>query len=58
MTDIHQEFERQLERTVEGHGIMNLRVPMVPGLLFAERIQHQKGLGFNEIMSMIYNELQ
>lgn len=56
MTDLHQEFERQLNRTVDGYGVMNLRVPMPVGLLFAERIQHQKGLEFGEIMGMIYNE--
>jgi Fe-S-cluster containining protein len=57
MIDIHQEFERKLKNIIEGHGILNLHLPIPLGLLFAERIQHQKGLEFNEVINIIFNEL-
>ncbi len=56
--DMHDHFQKRLERCVDGHGILALKFPMPIALIFASRIKVQSGLGPNEIMTLIFNELQ
>jgi hypothetical protein len=56
--DIHTDFQKALEKTIDGYGILALKYPMPIALIFAARIKMQSGLGPNEVMSLIFNELR
>jgi Fe-S-cluster containining protein len=57
MMDLSEAFRRKIENTIDGHGILNLSVPIPVALLVAERIRVQSGLSLPDAISLLYNEL-
>jgi Fe-S-cluster containining protein len=57
LMDLHQDFLKKLEKVIDGYGLLALKFPMPLALIFAARIKVQSGLGANEMVSLIYNEL-
>ncbi len=58
LKSIFEDFQKVLRSTVDGYGILALKFPMPIALIFAARIKVQSGVGPNEIMNLIFNELQ
>jgi Fe-S-cluster containining protein len=56
--DLHEELQQILRKIVDGYGILALKYSMPIALIFASRIKTQSGLGPNEVMSLIFNELR
>ena len=56
--DIFVDFQKAVEKMVDGYGMLALKYPIPIALIFASRIKVQSGLGPNEIMSLIFNELR
>lgn len=57
-TDLHDKFRQKLESTVDGYGILALKFPISIALIFASRVKVQSNLGPNEMINLIFNELQ
>ena len=57
MVDLHEQFLSLLEREVAGRGILRIRLPIPVALLFAEKIQIQTNLSFDDIIELINSEL-
>jgi len=57
-TDLHDQFRQTLEKVIDGYGILALKFPMPIALVFASRVKMQSNLGPNEIVNLIFNELQ
>jgi Fe-S-cluster containining protein len=58
MEDVHEDFVRRTEPSLDGHGILALRLAMPLALLLAERIKYQRGMSVQEVMSLVYNEFR
>ena len=56
-TDLHDKFQELLEKKIDGHGLLALKLPISIALVFASKIKVQSRSGPNEIMSLIFNEL-
>lgn len=56
MVDLQMEFEKRLESAIDGHGIMQVLVPIPVAILLAERIQIQSGLSLQSAISLLYME--
>lgn len=55
--EVHIEFMEALSRELSGRGILELRLPIPAALLFAEKIQIQKGLTAEQIIAFISAEV-
>jgi len=54
--DIHTDFMDVIHKELSGRGVLELRLPMPSALLFAEKIQMQKGLTADQIISILAQE--
>lgn len=57
LDDVYEDFLKVLHSTVDGHGILSVKVPLPAALLMAHRVRHQPGLTPEALIRMIYNEL-
>jgi Fe-S-cluster containining protein len=55
--EIHAEFMKTIVGELSGRGVLELRLPMPAALLFAERVQVQKGFTAEQIISFISSEI-
>lgn len=58
MADIYEKYEKDITNSLDGHGILSYRLPIVIALLFAEKINSKTKMKADEITSFIYNELK
>ena len=57
MDELHEKFVALLERQVAGRGVLKTRLPLQMALMFAEKIQVQTNMSFEDILSLISSEL-
>lgn len=58
LTDVYLDFEKALHSSVDGHGVLALKMPLPASLLMAERIRKQPNLTVQSLIRLIYNELR
>jgi len=56
MDDLLALFLKNLEREIDGYGILALRLPTPVALIFAEKIKNQSGLTSDEAIRLIFTE--
>lgn len=54
--EIHVEFMKVLDKELSNRGFLEMRLPIPSALLFAEKIQMQKGLTADQITSILAQE--
>jgi len=54
--EIHAEFMETLSQILSGRGVLEFRLPLPAALLFAEKVQVQKGLTAEQIITFIAME--
>jgi len=55
--EVHADFMDALSKELSGRGILELRLPLPAALLFAEKVQVQKGLTADQIITFISSEI-
>lgn len=58
MSDLLLEFEKKVSSVVDGHGVMQIKVPIPIAILIAERISVQSSLSLHDAISLLYNEFR
>ena len=58
MDDLYAEFQERLASSVDGFGVMAMRLPLPVALLVAERVRMKTSLTVEDAISLLYNELR
>jgi Fe-S-cluster containining protein len=57
MVEFHEEFMKKMEKHIDGHGILGYRMSLPIALIFADKVRMRSDVSFNDLLSLIYNEL-
>lgn len=57
-SDLTEEFQKRLEESIRGEGILMITLPMASALTLAEKISVKSGLNLPEIVTLFFKELQ
>lgn len=57
MDDLKAECDSRVEASVDGFGVLAMRLPLPVALLVAERVRLKTSLSVQEAISLLYNEL-